>query len=41
VKVAPFQFLEVARRMPREVDVAIRVLGWKEIYGQYEAAQAV
>jgi glutamate synthase (NADPH/NADH) small chain len=27
--------------MPRELAVPVRVLGWKEIYGQYEAAQAV
>ena len=41
MKVQPFQFLELPRRMPRELDVAVRVLGWKEIYGQYEAPQAV
>jgi glutamate synthase (NADPH/NADH) small chain len=41
VKAAPFQFLEVPRRMPRELDVAVRVLGWQEIHGQYAAPQAV
>ena len=41
MKFAPFQFLEVPRRMPRELDVPIRILGWKEIYGQYEPSQAV
>jgi glutamate synthase (NADPH/NADH) small chain len=40
MKSAPFQFLDVPRRMPRELAVPVRVLGWKEIYGQYEAAQA-
>ena len=40
MKLAPFQFLEVPRRMPRELDVAVRLLGWNEIYGQYEAPQA-
>ncbi len=41
MKLAPFQFLDVPRRLPRELDVPVRVLGWKEIYGQYEQAQAV
>jgi glutamate synthase (NADPH/NADH) small chain len=41
MKVAPFQFLDVPRRMPRELDIPIRVLGWNEIYGQYDAPQAV
>lgn len=41
MKVAPFQFLDVSRRMPRELDIPIRVLGWNEIYGHYEAPQAV
>jgi glutamate synthase (NADPH/NADH) small chain len=40
MKVTPFQFLDVPRRMPRELDVSIRVLGWQEIYGHYEAPQA-
>ncbi len=41
MKSKPFQFLDVPRRMPRELDVPIRILGWNEIYGQYEAPQAV
>ena len=41
MKVQPFQFIDLPRRAPRELDVATRVLGWKEIYGQYEAHQAV
>jgi glutamate synthase (NADPH/NADH) small chain len=40
VKVVPFQFLDVPRRMPRELEIPIRVLGWNEIYGQYDAPQA-
>lgn len=36
----PFQFLEVARRMPREVPVSVRVLGSGEIYGDYQAGEA-
>jgi glutamate synthase (NADPH/NADH) small chain len=40
MKVVPFQFLDVPRRMPRELDIPIRVLGWNEIYGQYDAPQA-
>jgi glutamate synthase (NADPH/NADH) small chain len=36
----PFQFLEVPRRMPRELPVAVRVEGWTEIYGAFEPAQA-
>lgn len=37
----PFQFLDVPRRMPRELPVAVRVEGWTEIYGAFEPAQAV
>lgn len=36
----PFQFLDVPRRMPRELPVAVRVEGWTEIYGPFEPAQA-
>ncbi len=35
-----FQFLEVPRRTPREVAIPLRVLGWDEIYGQYDAPAA-
>ncbi|KFN44229.1 FAD-dependent oxidoreductase [Arenimonas oryziterrae] len=41
MKLTPFQFLDLPRRMPRELDVAVRVLGWNEIYGSFEAPQAV
>jgi len=40
MKLTPFQFIDVPRRMPRELEVSIRLLGWNEIYGQYEAPQA-
>lgn len=36
----PFQFLDVPRRMPRELPVAVRVLGWEEIYGGFDAGEA-
>jgi glutamate synthase (NADPH/NADH) small chain len=36
----PFQFMDVPRRTPREVPVELRVLGWGEIYGQFEAPAA-
>ena len=36
----PFQFMDVPRRLPREVPVNIRVLGWDEIYGTYDAPAA-
>jgi len=36
----PFQFLELKRAMPRELPVAVRVLGWNEIYGGYDADDA-
>jgi glutamate synthase (NADPH/NADH) small chain len=35
-----FQFLEIPRRMPMEVPTAVRVLGWQEIYGGFDAAGA-
>ena len=34
----PF-FIEVPRAPPREVPVAVRVLGWGEIYGRFDAGQ--
>jgi glutamate synthase (NADPH/NADH) small chain len=40
MKVVPFQFIDVPRRTPRELSVPVRILGWNEIYGQYEAPQA-
>ncbi len=36
----PFQFMDVPRKTPREVPVKVRVLGWGEIYGQYDAPAA-
>lgn len=36
----PFQFMDVTRRTPREVPVSIRVVGWNEIYGQFDAPAA-
>jgi glutamate synthase (NADPH) small chain len=36
----PFQFMDVPRKTPREVPVSVRVLGWGEIYGQYDAPAA-
>ncbi|MBK7043575.1 MAG: FAD-dependent oxidoreductase [Rhodanobacteraceae bacterium] len=41
VKPGVFQFLEVPRRTPRELPVNVRVLGWNEIYGHYDAPAAV
>jgi glutamate synthase (NADPH/NADH) small chain len=35
-----FQFLDLPRRMPAEVPTSLRVLGWQEIYGGFEPAQA-
>jgi glutamate synthase (NADPH) small chain len=35
-----FQFLELPRRMPKEVPVAVRVTGWTEIYGSFDAPAA-
>jgi glutamate synthase (NADPH/NADH) small chain len=35
-----FQFLELPRRMPAEVPTAVRVLGWQEIYGGFDATGA-
>jgi glutamate synthase (NADPH) small chain len=36
----PFHFLDLPRAMPRELPVPVRVTGWQEIYGQFEAPQA-
>ncbi|OHE82305.1 MAG: glutamate synthase [Lysobacterales bacterium GWF1_69_6] len=40
MKPRPFQFLEVPRRMPKELPANVRVLGWQEIYGGFDAAGA-
>jgi len=40
MKARPFQFLELPRRMPREVPASVRVLGWQEIHGGFEAGDA-
>ena len=37
----PFQFLELPRRMPPESPLALRLLGWNEVYPAFEAPQAV
>lgn len=36
----PLKFLKVQREMPRELPVAVRVLGYSEIYGQFPAEVA-
>ncbi|MBD8525228.1 FAD-dependent oxidoreductase [Pseudomarimonas arenosa] len=35
-----FQFLDLPRKMPRELPVAVRLAGWQEIYGQFEQTGA-
>ena len=35
-----FQFLDLPRRLPRELPVKVRVLGWSEIYGQFQPGEA-
>ncbi|AVP97707.1 glutamate synthase small subunit [Ahniella affigens] len=40
MKITPFQFMDVPRKQPRELAVAVRVLGWSEIYGSFDAAGA-
>ncbi|MFH2077742.1 MAG: NAD(P)-binding protein, partial [Pseudomonadota bacterium] len=40
MKARPFQFLDVPRRMPRELPANVRVLGWQEIYAGFEAEGA-
>ena len=36
----PLKFLKVQREMPRELPVPVRVLGYTEIYGQFQPEQA-
>ncbi len=36
----PLHYLDHPRRLPRELPVPVRVLGWKEIYGSYDADSA-
>jgi glutamate synthase (NADPH/NADH) small chain len=36
----PFLFLDAPRRMPRELPVAVRILGSAEMYGDYSAPEA-
>ncbi len=31
-----FQFIDIPRRMPKELPVPVRVLGWHEIYGSFD-----
>ncbi len=40
MKATPFQFIDVPRKQPRELPVAVRVLGWSEIYGSFDAGGA-
>jgi glutamate synthase (NADPH/NADH) small chain len=40
MKSRPFQFLELPRRLPRELPASMRVLGWQEIYGGFSAPEA-
>jgi len=40
MKARPFQFLDVPRRLPREVPAKLRVLGWQEIHAGFEAEGA-
>jgi len=40
MKANPFQFLELPRRMPRELPAPLRVMGWQEIYGGFSAPEA-
>ena len=40
MKVIPFQFLEMPRRMPPALPLAERMHGWKEVHGHYQAPQA-
>jgi glutamate synthase (NADPH/NADH) small chain len=41
MKAQPFQFLDLPRRLPHELAIPVRLLGWNEIYGSFEAPQAV
>ncbi|MCB1554836.1 MAG: FAD-dependent oxidoreductase [Xanthomonadales bacterium] len=36
----PFQFLDLPRKMPRELPVEVRLTGWTEIYGNFDASNA-
>jgi glutamate synthase (NADPH) small chain len=36
----PFQFLDLPRKMPRELPVSVRLHGWQENYGQFKPAEA-
>jgi len=36
----PLHYLQSPRQDPKVVPVSVRVLGWQEIYGQYQQAQA-
>jgi glutamate synthase (NADPH/NADH) small chain len=40
MKSKPFQFMELPRRMPRELPASLRVMGWQEIYGGFSAPEA-
>ncbi len=40
MKSKPFQFLDLPRRLPRELPATLRVLGWQEIYGGFSAPEA-
>ncbi|MFY2763960.1 FAD-dependent oxidoreductase [Arenimonas sp. MALMAid1274] len=40
MKSRPFQFMDVPRRLPRELPATLRVLGWQEIYGGFSAPEA-
>jgi glutamate synthase (NADPH) small chain len=40
MKSKPFQFMELPRRLPRELPASTRVLGWQEIYGGFSAPEA-
>jgi glutamate synthase (NADPH/NADH) small chain len=40
MKSRPFQFLDLPRRLPRELPASMRVLGWQEIYGGFSAPEA-
>ncbi|MBB5207528.1 FAD-dependent oxidoreductase [Chiayiivirga flava] len=35
-----FQFLDIPRRMPAEVPTTVRITGWQEIYGGFDASSA-
>lgn len=35
-----FQFIDLPRRMPQEVPTTVRVSGWQEIYGSFDATDA-